>query len=590
VFDLRNQTSSIIQPEMVAARDLADVRQLTAQQVTLSPGGGGQISNVGSLLSTQPTGSAQAPVLTDAQRFQNIGSAVSWNTVGYQDSEGGYVYTGTAINSVTASLSVPSIGQYLGAWTFMRVRIDYRVTGATTLTGARDVVITDRNATSATVALGLNTDAGNVNFSYTVTVSFGYAAAPEAVVASAQFGGPLAWTTSTQVSDGEVGYTSVVTQSFTTAGAFDGAFKTYDLGPFAASSSAASFQVRQDQVQGDLLSTNVSWTPAASDPEGGYDQILLSGVTVNLPVASFSQTFGSFVRAVVYVDYDLTGDAYGTRTVQVTTTDPSATSVYVPINYTTAAGNVTFSHNVRVAYYWTSGNKEIQLASPGTQSATIAWTQQVSDGEGGYYTVQNFAAATAFNRSFYADTSNKTFFSGGSELLSANEAYLLLPHLGERGLLETGLVACRHALVRPVAEPGQSRRRHLLRAEFGAAGGHRRLQADRADQWRLDGQLLGDVDRGDGGPEQRRPLAGRQDLLRHHAGDPAVRPAEHAAAGGRVPGVPARATPGSGSMSAPSRPAGSPGTGRPPDSPAPTTCACCASTPAATSPRACSPR
>jgi YD repeat-containing protein len=428
LYDKRNQNTSVIQPEMVAARDLADVRQLVAQQVTLSPGGGGQITNVGTMLSTQPTGSTQAPVLTDAQRFQSISTAVNWNTSGYTDSEGGYVYTGTAINNVRVNLSVPSIGQYVGAWTSMRVRIDYRLTGATSATGAREVIVTDRNATSATVNLGLATGTGNVNFSYTVTVSFVYASAPEVSVGSAQFGGPLAWTTNTQVSDGEGGYTSVVQQNFATAAAFNGSFKTSDLGAVASAAPGAFFSVWQDKVAGDLVSSTVSWNPNASNAEGGYDQVTINGVTVGLPVSSFSQTFGNFVRAVVYVDYDLSGDAYGMRTKQVTITSPTATSVYVPINYTAAAGNVTFSHNVRVAYYWSSSNKEIQVAASGTQTATIAYLspRQVSDGEGGYTTVydQNFAAANAFNRSFYADTSNKTFFSGGSELLNANEAYL----------------------------------------------------------------------------------------------------------------------------------------------------------------------
>jgi YD repeat-containing protein len=428
LYDKRNQTSSVIQPNMTATRDVADVRQFTAQQVTLSPGGGGQISNVGALLSTQATGSTQAPTLTDAQRFQPINTSVNWATTSYTDSEGGYVSTGTAINSVRVDLSVPSIGQYVGAWTSMKVRIEYTLTGATATSGAREVIVTDRNASSATVNLGLTTGLGNINFTYRTIVSFNYAATPAVTVGSAQFGGALAWESTTQVSDGEGGYTSVVQQNFAAAAAFNGAFKTTDLGVVASVAPTAFYSAYQDAVGGDLVSSTVSWAPDASSAESGYDRVKVNGVTVGLPVSSFVQTFGNFVRAVAYVDYDLTGDAYGTRTVSATITNPAATSVYVPINYTVAAGNVSFSYTVRVAYYWSTGGKEIQLASTSVQNAAIAYitTQQVPDGEGGYTTVstQNFAASNAFNRSFYADTSNKTFFSGGSELVGANEVYL----------------------------------------------------------------------------------------------------------------------------------------------------------------------
>ncbi len=419
IYDLRNQVTTVTQPQMVAARDLADVQQFTTEQVTLSPGGGGQIGNVGGLLSTSPTGSAPPPpVLTDAQRFQPISTTVNWVSN----------FSTATINSITANLSVASIGQYAGSWTFMRVRIDYRLTGSTVATGTRDVVVNDRNATSATVALGLNVGQGNTNFSYTVTVSFGYAAAPEVSVGSAQFGGLLGWTTDGQVGDGEGGYTSVTIQNFAASTAFNGSFKTTDLGVVTAAAPSGTYQVWQDQVQGDLLSASVSWSPWDVGVVG-QDQVVLSGVTVNLPTSSFVQTMGNFVRAVVYVDYDFSGDAYGSRTAPpITIASASTTSVYVPINYSVLVGNTTFSYTVRVNYYWTNGSKEIQLASGGVQNATIAWitTQTFSDGEGGFYNVdtQNYAGATAFNRSFYADTSNKTFFSGGSELLNATEALL----------------------------------------------------------------------------------------------------------------------------------------------------------------------
>jgi hypothetical protein len=162
--------------------------------------------------------------MTNAQRFQSLSTAVDWGVNGHSDGEGGYVYTSTHIDSVAVNLSVPAIGAYLGAWSSVRVRVDYKITGATNASGFRELVVTNRNATSATVNLGLLTAVGNVNFSYNVTVSYQYDGAPAATVAAAQFGSKLAFETTTQVSDGEGGYTAVVAQNFAAANAFNGSF------------------------------------------------------------------------------------------------------------------------------------------------------------------------------------------------------------------------------------------------------------------------------------------------------------------------------------------------------------------------------
>jgi YD repeat-containing protein len=430
VFDKRGQVSQILQPTMDGTHDIADVQQFMAQQVTYSQGGGGQITNTTGLLYTASGGSAPPPAMTNAQRFQSLSTAVDWGVNGHSDGEGGYVYTSTHIDSVAVNLSVPAIGAYLGAWSSVRVRVDYKITGATNASGFRELVVTNRNATSATVNLGLLTAVGNVNFSYNVTVSYQYDGAPAATVAAAQFGSKLAFETTTQVSDGEGGYTAVVAQNFAAANAFNGSFKTNDLSQFASVVPSAGFSVWQDKVSTDTLSSTVNWSPHGSVEEFVYDSVVVQNITVNLPTASFEQTLKNFTGVTVTISYDLDNDTKGSKTQTVSIASASTTSVTIPVNLlalTSDVNDVKFTYTVTVTYQWVNSNQNITLASD-TVSKAISYVTHtdVPDGEGGYIDslVQHYAASNVLNHSFTAGTSGKTFFSGGSELSSADAAYL----------------------------------------------------------------------------------------------------------------------------------------------------------------------
>lgn len=422
IYDKRNQVISVIQPRMDTSREVADVQQFVAQQVTAAPGGGGQIQAVGNLLSTASTGSAPPPALTDAERFQPVSTQVTWRSVkGYREIDG-FVedpwYTTTTIDSVKVNLSVPSIGARLGTWARVRVRIDYDLGGGC---GAREAVTTDRNATSVLVNMNVVREVGgeflNLNFSYTVTVTYEYDTAPAAKVAQGQFGGVLAWTSTELVSDGEGGYYPAAKQNYAAPSAVDGSFKTNDLTAFAAAASAAAISVYQDKVLTDTVSASVIWSADYNYNVPGDNPPPLVGATVHwidvtLPTPSFRQTFGAWQYVKVYIDYDLTGDAYGQRSAEATITDSNATTVRVNLN-ATATGTVDFSYSVRVVYYWPTGVKLITLALAGMMTKRMVTP---STGE--------VAARETINRSFTADTSNKTFFSGGSELTGADEALL----------------------------------------------------------------------------------------------------------------------------------------------------------------------
>ena len=427
LYDRRNQVVSVRQPRMDGAHDVLDVRQLVTQQVQDFAGGSAQVNNAGAVLSTQPAGATPPPVLTDAQRFQTMSTSVSWTPIADPYGESGYEYTHMTLNSVAVNFSAQAVGQSLGAWNSVKVRVDYRLSGSTVASGSREVTVYDRTAQSTVVNLGLNADVANVNFSYTVTVTYQYLGTTPAVnVATGQATSRLAWLSTEQVSDGEGGYRAVVHNNFAAASAANTSFKTADLGALASVAPGTGFNVWQDKVGADTLSATVDWNPLY-DGESGYAGVAVNSVTVTVPAASLMETFGALGEATVFVDYALGNGPLQTTSKAFTRSDATY-RITLPLGISTGLGAVNFRYNVRVAYAVNGTSTRSVLVANATELNTpIGWTTTTLEyrGEDGYVaiTTQYYAEAGAFNRSFSAATANKTWFTGDSQLLKATKAY-----------------------------------------------------------------------------------------------------------------------------------------------------------------------
>ena len=236
VFDKRNQLVRIAQPGMNASREIADVQQFGAQEVKWYAGGSGLIHNVGTMLSTTPTGAATLPPLPSDQAFQNLSTSFIW----------GASASDIGLHGVHVNLSVPSIGQHLGGWDRVRVVVEYWTTGNTAVSGVREATTTDRSAQTIIVPLGISAAFGNLNVTYRVSVYFRYPIAPDVLVAQGQFGGPLAWEEVTNIPDGEGGYIVDVQQRYAAPSAINGSFQTFDINALRAATASSNFALRQD--------------------------------------------------------------------------------------------------------------------------------------------------------------------------------------------------------------------------------------------------------------------------------------------------------------------------------------------------------
>ncbi len=433
LYDRRDQLLQTSQPHMDATRDQASVTQILAQQVSVSASGGENILAKGALLSTTPAGPAQSPALTDTQRYQPLSTVVHWGVNTVANGEGGYDETGTHIDSMTVNLPVDSIGQQMGNWSAVHVVVTYALKGSTNRTGTADVRLnraTNGHDAATTVNLGLIAGIGDVNFNYTVTVSYEYAdgTAP-LTVASARVGNALAWETTAQTSDGEGGYTTAIVQNFAAANAFDSAFQTADLGQFATIAPSAGVAVSQARVGTEITSATAAWGHGA-DPSGsqapGRQFVYVQSVTVHVDAALLGQVFGT---VQVVLTYSLNGVV--TRITNPVAVDVSQGTATFALNLKAycdpPSPTVTFGYTATVQALYSNGGQILDLATVEQPDTAMAWTSYVTvnGGQQGPYqqAVENFAATNAFDRSAYSNASDKTFFMG-HDLVAATRAYL----------------------------------------------------------------------------------------------------------------------------------------------------------------------